>query len=261
GAASRVLLFLFPASADLIRDAAAEQLKADGGSNSLGAWHLGTVVGDLTVRRAQADGSTATLTGTPPSGDGIWTGTNPVLPMGGTWKTWCVSSGASPAPEPPYAFGSDKDLADVQEVLDVSQNRTPEMIAIVHKWADTSPPAIWNDMLNSRVQSGSFSTLEAARAYAYLNVAMEDAFICCWHTQYRYGVARPFQRNAGLGPLIPPPNFPSYPAGHSTISAAPAVVMEQVFPADPQLYRDQAAEAAMPRLYGGIHFRHDNEQG
>src|SRR5262249_18810032 len=230
GAASQVLLYLFPASADVIRDAAAEQVRADGGPSSLGAWHLGTVVGDLTVRRAQTDGSTTLFTGTPPSGDGIWTGTNPVLPMAGTWKTWCVASGASPAPEPPYAFGSDKDLADVQEVLDVSQNRTPEMIAIVHKWADTSPPAIWNDMLNGRVQSGTFSTLEAARAYAYLNVAMEDAFVCCWNTKYQYWVARPFQRIPGLVTVITTPNFPSYTSGHSTISAAAAEVMAQVFP-------------------------------
>jgi hypothetical protein len=261
GAAEQVLLYLFPGSADLIHDAAAEQMSADGGASSLGAFHLGTVVGGLTVRRAQSDGSTAVFTGTPPTGPDIWTGTNPVLPMAGTWKTWCVSSGASPAPEPPYAFLSDKDLADVQEVLDVSQNRTPEMIAIVHKWADTSPPAIWNDMLNGRVQGGSFSTVAAARAYAYLNVAMEDAFVCCWNTKYQYWVARPFQRIPGLVTVIPTPNFPTYTSGHSTISAAAAEVMAQVFPSDAPFFRDQAAEAAISRLWSGIHFRHDNEQG
>jgi len=261
GAASQVLLYLFPASADLIKDAAAEQVKADGGPSSLGAWHLGTVVGDLTVRRAQADGSTAVFGGPQPTGPDIWTGTNPVLPMAGTWKTWCVASGSSIAPEPPYAYLSEKDLADVAEVLEVSQNRTPEMISVVHKWADFSPPAIWNDMLNARVQGGDFSTVGAARAYAYLNVAMEDAFVCCWNTKYQYWVARPFQRIPELVTVVVTPNFPTYTSGHSTISAAAAEVMAQIFPAEAQYFRDQAAEAAISRLWGGIHFRHDNEQG
>ena len=261
GAAEQVLLYLFPGSADLIHDAAAEQMKADGGASSLGAFHLGTVVGGLTVRRAQSDGSTAVFAGPQPTGPDIWTGTNPVLPMAGTWKTWCVTSGASPAPEPPYAFMSDKDLADVQEVLDVSHNRTPEMIAIVHKWADTSPPAIWNEMLNGRVQGGVFSTIAAARAYAYLNVAMEDAFVCCWNTKYQYWVARPFQRIPDLVTVIPTPNFPTYTSGHSTISAAAAAVMGEAFPDKARYFKDQAAEAAMSRLWGGIHFAHDNDQG
>jgi hypothetical protein len=261
GAASKVLLYLFPAQAQVINDAAAAQLAADGGASALGAWHLGSVVGDLTVQRAQTDGFTAVYTGTPPSGDGIWAGVNPVTPMAGTWKTWCVLSGSAIVPEPPYAYGSDKDLADVQEVLDVSMNRTPEMIAIVHKWADFSPPAIWNDMLNARVQGSSMSPVQAARAYAYLNVAMEDAFVCCWNTKFQYWVARPFQRIPNLVTVIPTPNFPTYTSGHSTISASAAEVMAQVFPAEAQYFRDQAAEAAISRLWGGIHFRHDNEQG
>src|SRR5262245_41205415 len=263
GAASKVLLYLFPASADLINDAAAEQVAVDGGlvGSNLGAWHLGRVVGDFTVERAQNDGAPGVFTGTPPSGDGIWTGTNPVLPMAGSWKTWCVANGAAIAPEAPYAYGSPQDLADVQEVAEVAANRTPEQVAIAFKWANGSPAAIWNEMLNARVLSGTFSTQEAARAYAYLNVAMEDGFVCCWNTKYQYWVARPFQRIPGLVTVIPTPNFPSYTSGHSTISAAAAAVMGQIFPADASYFRAQAEEAAMSRLYGGIHFRHDNEQG
>ncbi|HMI30477.1 MAG TPA: phosphatase PAP2 family protein, partial [Candidatus Limnocylindrales bacterium] len=55
--------------------------------------------------------------------------------------------------------------------------------------------------------------------------------------------------------------FPSYTSGHSTISAAAAKVMGEVFPAEADFFQEQAEEAAMSRLYGGIHFRHDNEQG
>jgi hypothetical protein len=181
--------------------------------------------------------------------------------MCGTWKTWVIGSGSEIQPEPPYAFGSTQDLQDVQEVLDVSLSRTAEQIAIVHKWADLSPPAIWNDMLNDRIDATGLDLAASARASAFLNMAMADGFIECWACKYKYWTARPFQRIPGLVTVIPTPNFPTYTSGHSTISAAAAKVMGEVFPAEADFFQQQSLEAAMSRLYGGIHFRHDNEQG
>jgi hypothetical protein len=263
GVASRVLGYLFPAKLTRIEAAIAGELAQDVGSAGAarGAWALGRSVGRAVVSRAQSDGADAVYTGTPPSGDGIWTGTNPVLPMCGTWKTWVIASGSEIQPEAPYAYGSTQDLQDVQEVLDVSLARTAEQIAIVHKWADVSPPAIWNDMLNDRIEAAGLDVAASARAHAFLNMAMADGFIECWACKYTYWTARPFQRIPGLVTVITTPNFPSYTSGHSTISAAAAKVMGEVFPADADFFQQQAEEAAMSRLYGGIHFRHDNEQG
>ena len=144
-AASKVLTYLFPGRTSRIQEVTAQELALDGDVPAArGAWARGSAVGRLVVARGMSDGSTATFSGTPPSGDGIWTGTNPVLPMAGTWKTWVLASGSELTPEDPYPYGSAADLADVQEVLDISLSRTPEMIAVVHKWADRSPPAIWN---------------------------------------------------------------------------------------------------------------------
>ncbi len=263
GAASRVLAYLFPTKLDRIQEVASAEIALDRESyaSSLGAWVVGRLVGLAVVARGMSDGSNAPYTGTPPTGDGIWTGTNPVLPMCGTWKTWILASGSDVQPEAPYAYGSAQDLGDTQEVLDVSLSRTPEQIAIVHKWADASPPAIWNELLNDRIVAQNLSLTASARAHAYLNVAMADAFIECWMCKYKYWTARPFQRIPGLVTVIPTPNFPSYTSGHSTISAAAAIVMGEVFPAERDFFAQQALEAAMSRLYGGIHFRHDNEEG
>lgn len=261
-AASKVLAYLFPGRTDRIDEVTAQELALDQGQNSaLGAWAVGSVVGRAMVARGRSDGSTAIYTGTPPSGDGIWTGTNPVLPMCGTWKTWVISSGSEIEPNPPYAYGSAADLADVQEVIDVAAARTPDQIAIVHKWADVSPPAIWNELLNQRTIALGMDVVASARASAYLNMAMADAFIECWACKYKYWTARPFQRIPGLVTVIPTPNFPTYTSGHSTISAAAAAVLGEVFPAERDYFVGQAQEAAMSRLYGGIHFRHDNEEG
>jgi len=263
GAAAQVLTYLFPASAADIAAAAQAQIPAGDTRLVLRSWRLGARVGDLVVRYGRSDGSDMPFTGTIPSGPGIWTGTNPVLPMCGTWKTWFVRSGSQIMPEPPYALGSPQDLADVAQVLDVALHRTPEQVAAVHKWADRSPPAIWCGMLNDEITARQLSLRQAARAHAFLNTAMYDAFVVCWCAKYLYWTARPFMRitDPAFTTVIPTPNFPTYTSGHSTISAAAAAVMGEAFPDKAGYFKDQAAEAAMSRLWGGIHFAHDNDQG
>jgi hypothetical protein len=57
------------------------------------------------------------------------------------------------------------------------------------------------------------------------------------------------------------PNFPSYTSGHSTFSAAAAEVLSYLFPRGASSFNDQKDEAAVSRLYAGIHYRSDIEVG
>jgi len=57
------------------------------------------------------------------------------------------------------------------------------------------------------------------------------------------------------------PNFPSYTSGHSTFSAAAAEVLSYLFPGGAADFDAQRDEAAISRLYGGIHSRSDIEVG
>ncbi|MGE5693233.1 MAG: vanadium-dependent haloperoxidase [Candidatus Zixiibacteriota bacterium] len=266
GAASEVLLYLFPNDETRIQDAVASQFgnhRLKG--NFARAWFLGKRVGELAVDYGKNDGSGAVFTGTPPSGDCIWNGSNPVLPMCGTWKTWIISSGSEIQPPPPYPCGSAADSADLEEVYQVALSRTPEQAEIVHKWADLPPPTIWNDYLNRRLIGQRWDALRSARAQAYLNVTMYDAFVCCWKTKYDFWTARPFMRLGGRTPafttVITTPNFPSYTSGHSTISAAAAEVMKELFPDERDFFQREAEEAALSRLWGGIHYQQDNVVG
>lgn len=264
GAASEVLLDLFPAARPDIEAALGEEaaLAATAGPGPvLRGLALGRIAGRVAVRRGHGDGSDQAFTGTVPVGDGVWTGTNPVLPACGTWRTWIATSGAEFPPEPPYAFGSPEDLADVAAVVAAAAARTPEQEALVHAWGDVPPPALWNGLLNERIVSRGLDAGAAARAHAFLNMAMADGFVACWAAKYAYWTARPVQRIPGLVPVIPTPNFPSYTSGHSTISAAAAAVLAETFPEEGAFFHAQAEEAALSRLWGGIHFPHDNDQG
>jgi hypothetical protein len=199
-----------------------------------------------------------------PSGPGKWSGTNPIGSSFGYEKTYILSSGAEFQPPPPYTFGSAEDLADVQAVIDAAHSRTPEQIAIVHKWADLPPTTIWNEMLNERIESYNLTILESARALAYLNTAMHDSFVSCWYTKFTYWTARPFQRilsDPEFTTVIPTPNFPGYTSAHSAVSSTAAVILGQLFPEEESYFVSQAQEAAASRLWAGIHFPQDNNNG
>jgi membrane-associated phospholipid phosphatase len=264
GAAADVLVELFPASATRIEDALAADVAAarqvSPGAAQRGV-AFGRLAGRVAVRIARRDGSTNLYDGAIPTGDGYWTGTNPVLPACGTWRTWVATSGAEFQPPPPYAFGSTADLADVAAVVDAAASRTAEQEAIVHEWADRAPPAIWNALLRDEIAARGLTVAQASRVQAAMNVAIHDAFVSCWRAKYTYWTARPFQRIPGLVTVIPTPNFPSYISGHSTISAAAAEVLAATFPDKALFFRAEADEAAISRLWGGIHYPNDNGQG
>lgn len=266
GAAVEVLAELFPAARAVLDDAIFKEatLAADAGADEgaiVRSLALGRVAGRVAVRRARSDGADQVFTGTIPVGEGLWGGANPVQPMAGTWRTWIATDGDEFQAEPPYPFESPQDLVDVSAVVAAAAARTPEQVAIVHKWADRSPPLIWNAILNAEIDAAALAPREAARAHAYVNMAMADGFITCWRTKYASWTARPFQRIPGLVTIVPTPNFPSYTSGHSTISAAAAAVLGELFPDRAAFFLAEAEEAAISRLWAGIHFPHDNDAG
>ena len=105
---------------------------------------------------------------------------------------------------------------------------------------------------------------------------MHDSFISCWDCKYVFNLLRPItyiqaQIDGSWTPLITTPNFPEYTSGHSTQSGAAAFVLTDLFGPMPftdrthddrgftrrsfASFRDAATEAAISRLYGGIHYR------
>ena len=105
------------------------------------------------------------------------------------------------------------------------------------------------------------SEVRAARAFALVNMAMHDASVACWEAKYKYFNPRPSQLDPAIRTDIGLPNFPAYPSGHSTFSAAAADVLGYLFPGSATEFHAMADEAGMSRLYGGIHYMNDIKQG
>jgi membrane-associated phospholipid phosphatase len=96
---------------------------------------------------------------------------------------------------------------------------------------------------------------------ALLNMALMDAAIVCWDTKNFYFNPRPSQLNPAIKTLTGLPNFPSYISGHSTFSGAAATILGHIIPERAAAYNAMASEASLSRMYGGIHYRSDCEQG
>jgi membrane-associated phospholipid phosphatase len=196
----------------------------------------------------------------------------PVLPGWGQVTCWLLAGGATARPGPPPAYGSPEWVADRDEVLAVSQSLTAEQMFIADFWADgpgtATPPGHWAEIAVDAVVAAGLSDVRAARVLALVNAAQHDAFVACWDCKYFYDVERPVTTirrdvpgQATWLPYINTPAFPTYPSGHSTTSGAASTVLAFLFPAQAAQFQAWGIEAKDSRLFGGIHFRFDNEVG
>jgi membrane-associated phospholipid phosphatase len=284
GAASRVLAYLFPERPALRLDEAAEQAAdsrvfagANWRSDVEAGLELGRKVADQVIAYAKADGADKQWDGKRPGGrPRYWappTGSvaNPVQPLAGTWKPWLMTSGNQFRPGPPPVFGSPEFLGQAREIVEVKKNLTEEQKDRATFWAGGQgtplPAGVWNNVILAYLRDRKPSEPQAERVMALVNVAMSDAGIAAWDAKFAYWDPRPENgvQDSGVDPAWKPfidtPFFPSYISGHATYSGAAAEVLATLFPESAGDFRAKAAEAADSRLWGGIHWRADNEVG
>ena len=254
------------------------------------------VASQILASRAN-DGSNAIVQPPGGSGPGVWVPTPPaflpyVLPQWGFVVPFAMNSSSQFRPPGPPALDSQQYEADYEEVKQlgaaVGSTRTEDQTEIALFWADgagtETPPGHWNSIAQIIAAARGTTLEENARLFALLNIAMADAAICSWDAKYAYHFWRPVTAIAFAEPqlnwtsFIVTPPFPDYTSGHSTFSAAAATVLPLFFVTEdlpfttgsdflPGVYRsfstcqDAAEEAALSRIYGGIHFRSASEDG
>ena len=120
-------------------------------------------------------------------------------------------------------------------------------------------------------------------AYTKTSLAIADAFISCWDEKYRSNLIRPETLinqhiDENWKPILQTPPFPEYTSGHSVVSGAAATALTSIygdnfsFEDDTETpyglpirkfnsFNEAADEAALSRMYGGIHYRAAIEVG
>jgi membrane-associated phospholipid phosphatase len=275
GAACTVLAYFFPSDTGRVHGLAERAEHASADSSAGRGFALGRQVGEELVARAETDGANTAFEGTIPVGPWYWVPTPPgflppLLPTWGQVRPWNIQDPATLRPPPPPRPGDPVFEIELQEVYDVSRTLTPEQRAIALFWADGpgtfTPPGHWDAIALELVHAHALDTRATALVFAALNTAQADAFICIWDAKYTYWSLRPVtairrEIDPAWSPLLTTPPFPSYVSGHSGASGAAATVLSAFFPAEAAQLHAWAAEAAVSRLYAGIHFRTDNEVG
>ena len=146
-----------------------------------------------------------------------------------------------------------------------------------------SPGGHWINIVTTVSRQRGMDILSTSAAYTIVSIAIFDAFISCWEEKYRSNVIRPETYidsyiDETWRPILQTPPFPEYTSGHSIVSMVAATVLTAylgehcVFTDDTEVefglptrhfdsFLQAAQEAAISRLYGGIHYRAAIEAG
>jgi membrane-associated phospholipid phosphatase len=185
------------------------------------------------------------------------------------------------------------------EVNDISRNYEKEWIALF--WSDDifeltfEPAARWVAIANQVVDKEKPNLSKAAELYAKIGMSLCDAGIAIWNSKYHYNIERPVSyirrvmnpnwitilNNPIANVTGMTPEFPAYPSGHSGFGSAAAGILIDMFgfnytltdrchefrnefigtPRTFYSFADMAYENALSRIYLGVHYRMDCEEG
>ncbi|MHA7056374.1 vanadium-dependent haloperoxidase [Aquimarina sp. M1] len=140
-----------------------------------------------------------------------------------------------------------------------------------------TPGAHWIGICKIACKKTNADFAKTVFAYTKTSIAIADAFISCWDEKYRSNLIRPETLinqhiDENWTPVLQTPPFPEYTSGHSVVSGAASTVLTDIFGGkfafddDTELqfglpirsfesFNQAADEAAVSRLYGGIHYR------
>ena len=186
------------------------------------------------------------------------------------------------------------------EVYEIGKNLNEEQASIAKFWdcnpyvshhrghamfatKKITPGGHWIGITEIAAQQAQSSFDQTVESYARVAISLFDAFISCWDEKWRSIIVRPETLiNEYLDdewvPLLQTPPFPEYTSGHSVISRAAAIILTDIYGEDfsfedtteveyglPSRVFDSfiqaSEEAAISRLYGGIHYTMAIESG
>jgi hypothetical protein len=146
-----------------------------------------------------------------------------------------------------------------------------------------SPGGHWMNITHVACKKVNADFLKSSEAYTLVAISLMDGFISCWDEKYRSKLIRPETFineyiDEDWVPVLQTPPFPEYTSGHSVISSASAVTLTKLFGDNFSFldstevefgltarsfksFKEASEEAAISRLYGGIHYRPAIEHG
>ena len=200
-----------------------------------------------------------------------------------------------PDPPTPFSTNKDsKFFKETMEVYEALKEDSEDRLAIASFWdcnpfvshhqghvmfatKKITPGGHWMGIAKIAAQKTKADLMKTVETYMLTAVALADAFISCWDEKYRSSLIRPetvinTYIDEDWAPALQTPPFPEHTSGHSVISSAASIALTHLYgdnfvfidstevryglpPRDFKSFYDAANEAAVSRLYGGIHYR------
>jgi len=273
GAAADVLVYFFPKEEQVVGARLARESSALGAKNFRAEFVSGVEVGRAAaadvIAMAKADRASVPWSGTVPTGEGRWMSlmqppTPPLGPQLAVMRPFFMTSASEFRAAPPPPLNSPEFKATLAEVRRISDDRSFEQLRIAQYWENLSgafSAGAWNEVARNAIASHALGEAEAARVLALAHMAGFDGNLACHDSKYVYWVPRPTQIDPEIRLAIGVPNHPSYPSNHACISGSVALVLDAQFTDQRGRYFAMATEAAESRIYGGIHYRIDIDEG
>lgn len=197
-------------------------------------------------------------------GPEYWEGINPMSPEASQWERWNIAGVGFSVKDPPI-YLSPEYMANLKITNNASANRTTEQVALINFWGGVpgteTPAGIWQNRYYNETKKLNLSNEKYAYVQMILAQVLSDSFMECWKVKYTHYTKRPSMVDPTINLAMQNPNFPSYLSGHSTVSASAATVLGHFFNDKKVLFMNDALNAKSSRLWGGIHFSYDNENG
>ncbi|EON78777.1 hypothetical protein ADIS_0674 [Lunatimonas lonarensis] len=210
-----------------------------------------------------------------------------------------------PKPATKFGFEPESQFfQEAKAVMDIGNQLTPEQREIAYFWdcnpykmnvkghvmyaeKKITPGGHWVGIAGIASKNANLDWKATAETLALTSIYVFDAFIACWDEKYRSVLIRPETyinryMDEDWVPLLQTPPFPEYTSGHSVISTAASRVLTGLL-GEPfhfvdttevnfglgtrefNSFNEAAAEAAISRFYGGIHYmpaiEYGSEQG
>ncbi|MDB4961850.1 MAG: superfamily protein [Myxococcales bacterium] len=210
-------------------------------------------------------------------------------------KPFGIQSSSQFRADAPPALGSKKYANDFEEVVELGNgafgtnpNRSTDREDVVKVYGAQPPHQGWNQIALQIIATRNDDISDTVRTLALMNLSLSDSHISVFESKYFYKAWRPITAVAGADTdgnnntdvsaftsPIPAPCFPSYPSAHGVGAGAASRVLEKAYgkrhdftvttPSLPLItlhydsIADVVSDVSDARVYGGIHFRFDQD--
>lgn len=170
----------------------------------------------------------------------------------------------------------DEERLAIAKFWDCNPNISYTQGHVMYYQQQISPGGHWVHITAQVLEAENTDLLGSAEVMSMVCITISDAFISCWDEKYQSSLIRPetyINRyiDQEWKPILQTPAFPEHTSGHSVASSSAAVMLTHLF-GDSYAFIDStevpfglpvrsfnsflaaSEEAAISRLYGGIHY-------